>query len=214
MSLGLSLDVKGWSGGTIGVTVAPYSDTFAVSGDEASAVGVMRELQAWLADGARPWTPVDATWTAEEHGDTGRLLFRLYGVTSVTPSGAAATRIAIAAGAGSATGVSRGTVAAHLGTVGWDRWDTEVGHRTRSGSWRAGHRTLSLRRPTVELALDLAATWALRESIRLAAHPRRAWLWDEGAGEYRRVVCGAIDARPQADSPARIEGSMQVWGEV
>ena len=214
MTCGIAMSVRGWTGASVLVTVSPDSATFTPSADGMTAVDVMDELVAWYDHASRPWSSTGSTWTAEADG-AGRLTFRLAPgtpATSLAPNATMQTRLRLALGAGAPVGTSRGTCGATPGTVGWDRHDTETGSRSRSGSWRASHRTLSLRRPSCEVALQLADAWALTEAQRLAAHPLRAWVWDEYSSAYRRVSVGAIDLEAQRESPSRIEGTIQIWG--
>lgn len=213
MSLGTAMVVEGWTGASVLVAVGMSSATYTAPGDEASAVGAIDDLVAWVNDPARPWSPPSATWSAEDDG-AGRLAFRVVGITSATPNATWQTRCAIAVGAGAVVGVSRGTCAATIGTVGWDRTDRETGSRARSGSWRAAHRMLSLGRPSCELAMDLTEAWCFNESVRLAALSRRMDVWDEGALTWRRVKVGAVDMTPQSDSPGRIVGSVELFEEA
>lgn len=216
MSCGIAMSVRGWSGASVLVTVSPDADTFTPSADGMTAVDVMAELTTWYDHASRPWTSMGSTWTAEADG-SGRLTFRFVAgtaATSLAPNATMQTRLRLALGAGAPVGTSRGTCGATPGTVGWDRHDTERGSRARVGSYRSGHRTLSLRRPSCDVALHLADAWALTEAQRLAAHPLTAWVWDEYTSNYRRVFVGAIDLTPQRESPARIEGTIQIWGVV
>lgn len=213
MTLGVAMVVEGWDGASVAVTVGIHSATYAAPSDEASAVEAVEALTSWVNAGARPWASPSATWAVEDDG-AGRLTFRIAGVTTATPNATWQTRCRLAVGAGTPAGTSRGTCAATIGTVGWDRIDTDRGHRSRSGSWRSAHRTLSLARPATELAMDMRDAWALNEAIRIAAIPRRADVWDEGGRVWRRVKVGAVDMVAQADSPARIVGSVELFEEA
>lgn len=213
MSLGTAMVVEGWHGASVLVAVGMSSATYAAPSDEASAVEAIDDLIAWVNDPARPWSPPSATWSAEGDG-AGRLAFRIAGITSATADATWQARCAIAVGVGAVVGTSRGTCAATIGTVGWDRTDTETGQRARSGGWRAAHRMLSLGRPSCELAMDLREAWGFNESVRLAALPRRMDVWDEGSRAWRRVKVGAVDMTPQGDSPGRIVGTVELFEEA
>ena len=62
--------------------------------------------------------------------------------------------------------------------------------------------------------MDMRGAWALCEAIRIAAIPRHADVWDEGGRVWRRVKVGAVDMVAQADSPARIVGTIELFEEV
>ena len=112
-------------------------------------------------------------------------------------------------------GATRGSCSAVPGTVMWERWDTEPGGRNRRGSFRSGHPTLAPRRPTVELAMNLAQAYAFNESLRLAPDPRRAYLFDEVLDDYRMCVIGEAVLGPLSeDDVTKVVGTLEVIGEV
>ncbi|MCB9610515.1 MAG: hypothetical protein H6716_28255 [Polyangiaceae bacterium] len=218
--MGLCFTTRGWAGSELIVTHAvDGSDTYSRDGDAHNALDVATDLQLWLAAGERPWAGSVSSVELYVEEDGGRLAFVFETDDPLSLDGgndAWRDRMAVSnTTADEAVGHTRGSCSAVPGTVMWERWDTEIGGRNRSGSWRTGHPALSARRPTCELFLDLAQTDALNEALRIAAWPRRAYVLDELADLYRLAAVGKTELRPhKGDDVTKIVGTMEVLGEV
>lgn len=195
------------------------SEQFTVSQDTNNAGDVALALRTWLLHPSRPWNAdlTSCVIGVEDDGD-GRMYFTFTLDTTISIvdySDEWVDRIGIDMGDGNDNiGATRGSCSAMPGTVMWERWDDEGGLRSRAGSWRNGHPTLSHRRPSCELALDLLQAHALNECIALAVDPRTAYVWDEGAlDDLRFVTVGKLDLQPhKADDYTKVVGTIEILG--
>lgn len=219
--MGIVFTTRGWTGASIVVHHADGDDTFAVTGDVQNAGDVAQAFRAWLDHISRPWSgSVSFVELVVRDDASGRVAFDLFGDDSFDVSDGNAvwqSRMGVMNSYDSNTvfGATRGSCSAVPGTVMWERWDTELGGRNRRGSFRSGHPTLAPRRPTVELAMDLAQAYAFNESLRLAPDPRRAYVFDEVLDDYRMCVIGEAVLGPLSEDDAtKVVGTLEVVGEV
>jgi hypothetical protein len=192
-------------------------------GDQHNAYDVAVALKAWLEDPARGWdqplTGVAFSIVANGPRVQIDLAIGLPSLFAAAPNAAWQERmrieVTVAGGgvAGSTAGVTRGSVSAEPGTVMWDRRDTEVGNRTRAGSFRMGHGLYSHRSPSVEVPMDLAQAYAFNEAIQIAAVPRTAYVYDEQSDTWRFVTVGRHTLAPHTDTDVtKVVATIDVLG--
>lgn len=220
--MGIIITTRGWTGASIEVVHASGTETFTIAGAENNAYDVAVDFAAWLDDPARAWAGAltGIAMTVEDNGD-GRLCFVFTAsgttFTSFTCDAEATERIRVSKTSPSsgASGTCRGSCSGIPGTVGWERLDTAPGGRCRNGSWRTGHPIVSPRLPAVELAFDLDQLYAFNESVRLAAQPRTAYLYDELGDTWRLVTLGLHELKPlREDDVTKYIGTLDAFGGV
>lgn len=219
--MGVVFTTRGWTGAEILVSHNDGDDTYTVAGDVQNAGDVAQAFRAWLDHISRPWSGSVSSVTLEvAAGDDGRVVFVLasntpFDFTAANSAWTARMGISNTSATVDVVGATRGSCSAVPGTVMWERWDTEPGGRNRRGSFRSGHPSLAPRRPTVELAMNLAQAYAFNESLRLAPDPRRAYLFDEVLDDYRMCVIGEAVLGPLSeDDVTKVVGTLEVIGEV
>lgn len=216
---GIVFTTRGWDGAQILVHHAAGDDLYIVDGDVQNAGVVAVAFRDWLDHISRPWSGVVPSVAMEVLDDGSRLYFHYTTASDFDFSGATPawqSRISVWSNAvGSIFGTTRGSCSAVPGSLMWERWDTETGARNRRGSWRVGHPTLSHRRPTVSLEMDLYQAMTFNEGLRLAPDPRRAYVFDEVLDDYRMCVIGEARLQPLADDDVtKVVGTLEVLGEV
>lgn len=204
---------RDWTGAEIVVTHADGAATYSVSADENNALDVALAFRDWLDDGARPWAAHVSAVALSVGTDGRRHYFKFtYTGTFISLVGNAAWEARMGDISADPPTGAKGTCGVIPGTVDWTPWDTTPGPRSREGSHRFGHPSLSHRRPGVEFALSQEAAWALAEAQRLASQPRTAYLYDEAAEVWRRVTVGAVSVQhPESDRTFLI-GTMEALG--
>lgn len=237
--MGIIWTTRGWSGAAITVTVVDHGSPpagfghahlYEVAGDVQNAFEVAQDLRSWMLDPARGWFPVMTGVTvAIAPGNDGRVWF-VYTPTFSSPNAELTfersgtdhvvlwnKRMAVKASTEflNPAGATRGSCSAIPGTVLWERVDNEEGARCRAGSFRVGHPTLSPRRPTVELGLDLRQAWAFGEAARIAASPRRGYVYDEAGATWWLVTIGRHDLQPhKPDDHTKAVGTIELLGGI
>lgn len=215
----LVFTTSGWTGAAIVYTHADGAATYTVASDALNAYDVAQALRSWLDDGARPWAAhiSGVTLTVAEDAAAKRMhatfAFAGSGPTfvSVVPN---ATWIAqFGDTSANPTGSMPASCSCVVGTVMWERWDTQAGERSREGAWRAHGGDNAHRRPSCELGFaSLGQVYAYGAALRLASQPRQARVYDEMADVWRLVTVGRSELQHVADDATLVAGTLDILG--
>lgn len=206
----------GWTGASIVFNHASGSATYTVSGDVLNSYDVAVDLLAWIDHASRPWSgPLTGVTLAVESDGLRRRYRYTYSGTSFTSIVPNATWIALFGDTSLATpSVASATSAVVPGGGPWDKWDDGDGERSRKGGWRPGHASLAHRRPTLELFMTQAQAYAFTQALRLASHPRSAYVYDELSGAWRFCAFGSYDLSHPDGDYTRVVGTVELLGVV
>lgn len=215
----------GWTNGTLELEHADGNEAMdvEVASDE-HAIDVAERIRVWILDAARPWSSSISGCTVRVVATGVRLslVFDLAGTDPDFDFVSLDTEVSANLGEpslGTASlvftpPVGRGDLACDLGTRNWSRHDSAEGTRCRRGSWRMEHPAFVSRHPSVEAVLDADELFACCKALEAATDPREAYVYDEGAGLWRKVTVGEVVLETDDDDWTWTNLRVQVLGGV
>lgn len=209
-----------WSAATVSVTLAPDTEVWTPSAVVADPYTAYTELAAWIADAARPWSPVTAevTWQRallnSGSGGVGLGLACSVEFDAITPSAAFE---ALTDAANNAYPVSTWPPSGY-NVREWKRRGY-TGDAANTGAARSGVTGLGDLAWTAEAVMPWSEVETLTDLLAACTSPRRGWILQQTTGgtptqygTWRQVAIGAIQSSRLGPSLFRV--SIELGGDA